>query len=115
METSLFVEQREPLNLNIEKPTSYKIRRPQAVANKVVLLEDENPLVQYSTTTQSIQKQINYKAVVEMKANSLLRLTTRFKRFNISVPFVLTAIYEDRTFKIRGVWKGTTMETGDLL
>lgn len=93
METSLFVEQREPLNLNIAKPTSYKIRRPQAVANKVVLLEDENPLVQYSTTTQSIQKQINYKAVVEMKANSLLRLTTRFKRFNISVPFVLTAIY----------------------
>ena len=132
METSLFVEQREPLNLNIAKPTSYKIRRPQAVANKVVLLEDENPLVQYSTTTQSIQKQINYKAVVEMKANSLLRLTTRFKRFNISVPFVLTAIYKDRTFKIRGVWKGTTiadpkknppvletkfydLETGDLL
>lgn len=109
METSLFVEQREPLNLNIAKPTSYKIRRPQAVANKVVLLEDENPLVQYSTTTQSIQKQINYKAVVEMKANSLLRLTTRFKRFNISVPFVLTAIYKDRTFKIRGVWKGTTI------
>lgn len=42
METSLFVEQREPLNLNIAKPTSYKIRRPQAVANKVVLLEDES-------------------------------------------------------------------------
>ncbi len=106
-ETSRFEEKPSKIKITITVPNNFRVPYPQAVARQAVIFENGNPTTSYSTYTTSSPKDLDYTVRIVMKANSLMQLTVRFKRFNLSVPFVLSAKYGDRIFKIRGVWHGT--------
>lgn len=106
-ENSRFVEHPGYIRFTKKILPTIAVRRPHAVANKVVILENDSSFVPYLTMPLDLQKHISYPISLEMKASSLLQLTVRFKRFNLSVPFVMSAKYNDRIVKVRGTWYST--------
>ena len=113
-ETSVFNQTASRLNLTVKNTKNLEFPRPMPVAGKAILPEDpENNAVFYSTTIQKATKTKSYNTSIEMKPNTLLQLTSKFKTFELSVPFVATAEYTyngvRRVVKIAGVWKGYTL------
>lgn len=72
----------------------------------MVILENSVKDAVYSSSTQKISKTVTYKVSIEMKPRSLLKLTAKFRTFNISVPYVAVAKYQDREVKVKGTWRG---------
>lgn len=112
-ETSNYSEIAGNLSLNIKTPSSIMLQRPIPIAGQAVLQDDIAPDASYSSTTQSISKTIEYVTTIEMKPRSLLQLTTKFKTFNLTVPYVATATYNDREVKVRGIWRGYAIANPD--
>ncbi len=104
-ETSTFTETTSYLKLGLISWSQFV--RPVPVAGKAIIPENQIADASYSTTPQNYPVTRADTTSIEMKPNSLLQLTVRFKTFNLSVPYVVTARYgTDRIVKIRGIWRG---------
>lgn len=112
-ETSLFVPTQTKLNIPVENSRGFKFPRPLPIANKAVLFDDTPKDALYSTTTQKIKNTVSYSTSIEMKPNTLMQLTSKFKTFTLNVPYTATAKYTyknlEREIKIVGIWKGYTI------
>ena len=104
-ETSYFSETPGYLKLNILSG-SLKFARPVPVAGKAIIPDGTSKDASYSYATQNFSVTRADTTSIEMKPQSLLKLTVRFKTFNLSVPYVVTAKYRSRVVKIRGIWRG---------
>ena len=87
-----------------------KFPRPVPIAGKAIIEEDTELDATYSSTTQEVAVEVPYSTKVDMKPRTLLQLTTKFKTFDLSVPYTATATYyyngEYREYKVKGIWNG---------
>lgn len=112
-ETSVFYQTAGKINISMTNSRNLKFPRPMPIAGRAVLNDDTPKDALYSTTTQQLKGSVSYNTSIEMKPNTLMQLTTKFKTFNLSVPFVATAKFTyngvTREIKIAGTWRGYTL------
>ena len=112
-ETSVFYQTAGKINIPMTNSRNLKFPRPMPIAGRAVLNDDTPKDALYSTTTQQLKGGASYNTSIELKPNTLMQLTTKFKTFNLSVPFVATAKFTyngvAREIKIAGTWRGYTI------
>lgn len=112
-ETSVFNEITGQLKIPIANTNKLKFKRPMPLPGMAILLENTYEDALYSTTLQKIAKPVGYSTTIEMKPSTVLKLTSKFKTYNLSVPFVATAHLtlkrgDVRKVKVAGIWRGYT-------
>lgn len=108
-ETSNFQEIQGTLKFNILSGDK-KFIRPIPVAGKAIIPEDAYADASYSHNTSYYNVSKADTTSIQMRPQSLLQLTAKFKTFILNIPYVATAKYRingtDRIIKIKGIWKG---------
>lgn len=116
-ETSIFIPTSGKIDIPVINSKKLKFARPLPIAGRAVLYDDTPEDALYSTTTETFSGYASYNTSIEMKPNTLMQLTSKFKTFNLSVPYVATATYTyknvKREIKIAGTWRGYTLANPD--
>lgn len=117
-ETSVFYQTAGKLSLSLVNTEKLKFPRPMPIAGKAVLQDNTPKDAEYSTSTKNLSRTVSYNTSIEMKANTLMQLTTKFKTFILNVPYVATGKYTfnntEREIKIAGTWRGYTLANPDF-
>lgn len=108
-ETSCFSETQGALKFNIMSGRK-KFVRPIPIAGKVIIPESATADAIYSNSNTSFNVSKADTTSIQMKPQSLLQLTAKFKTYILSVPYIATAKCRvsgaERIVKVKGIWRG---------
>lgn len=111
-ETSCFNETGGALKLNIFSGRK-QIVRPIPVAGKAIIPEGINGDASYSSTTSTFNVSRADTTSIQMKPQSLLQLTAKFRTYTLAIPYVATAKCRvrgpERLVKVKGIWRGNAI------
>lgn len=87
-----------------------KFVRPIPIAGKVIIPESATADAIYSNSNTSFNVSKADTTSIQMKPQSLLQLTAKFKTYILSVPYIATAKCRvsgaERIVKVKGIWRG---------
>lgn len=109
-ERSRFIQQKNRFLFKIKEDKL--LPRPYTQARRAMINPNTPRDAKYLSSTPH-PKNLTFSNQVDVEARSVCQVTVKFKAFNLSVPYVITAKYNNKVIKLKGKWEGYVMGIPD--